>query len=428
MGKKRVVITGLGIVASNATGIDNFTIALRKGQSGIKKIQWLEDLNFGCQIGGIPDISENKYADFLTDKHLEEAGDNVKYISIAGKEAWEDAGFSLPDFDSCDVDYDTGVVIGSGVGSIDVFSDKIFPHINEGHVRKLRSNIAEFTMFSAPGANLSGLFALGNQVTANSSACSTGNESIINAFDRIREGKAQRMLAGSCEIASPYVWGCFDSMRLLSRKSNNEPEKGSRPMSATASGFVPGSGAGIIVLEELNSALSRNAKIYGEILGGFLNSGGQRNGGTMQAPGPNGIQNCITNALKDASVNPYDIDYISGHLSSTMADPLEIKNWCGALNRYGKDFPYINSLKSLTGHGLGAAGTLETIAAILEMYHGFLFPSINCEDPHPNIIQLISPDKIPHNTMENINIEIFAKASFGFGDINSCIIIGKYKN
>ena len=163
-------------------------------------------------------------------------------------------------------------------------------------------------------------------------------------------------------------------------------------MSATACGMVPAAGAGMLMLEELESAIERNAKIYAEISGGFLNSGGQRNGGTMTAPNPEGMIRCIAGALQDANIHADQIDCISGHLSSTMADVLEIKNWKIALKRNKDDFPYINSLKSMTGHCLGAAGAVETIAAVLELKDQFIHPSINCEDLHPEIAALIAPD------------------------------------
>lgn len=428
MDKKRVVITGLGIVAPNGIGVSQFTESLKQGKNAIRKIKELEELNFSCQIGAMPDSFDKDTELFLEKYQYSDAGYNVKYSVVAAKEAWLDAGLLIPEYDSTDVDYDTGVIIGSGVGSADLFQQKIIPFIQSGNVRKLRSHIAEFTMFSAPSANVAGLLALGNKISSNSSACSTGNESIIEGFERIREGKAKRMLVGSSEIPSPYVWGCFDSMRLLSRKFNDNPELGSRPMSETASGFVPSSGGGVLVLEELETALMRNARIYGEIFGSHINCGGQRNGGTMQAPGQIGVQKCLKSAIDDANISPNDIDYISGHLSSTMADPLEIDNWCKTLNRYGDDFPYVNSLKSMIGHCLGAAGTVETISAIIQMHNGFLHPSLNSQNIHPEIIQLISPTKIPQKPMMDVNINIFAKASFGFGDINSCIIIGKFNN
>ncbi|PLX07001.1 MAG: beta-ketoacyl-ACP synthase [Marinilabiliales bacterium] len=425
--RKRVVVTGLGVVASNGTGIDKFLKAIKEGQSGIKFLPELEELNFACQIGGIPDISQTEAQDFFDKYQFTDSGDNVKYSSLAAAEAWKDAGFEIPDPIESETDYDNGVIIGGGVGNIDIFSDKIFPMISEGKVRRLRSNIAEFTMFSAASANISFLLALGNQVSANSSACSTGAESIILGAERIRNGHAKRMIVGSSEIASPYVWGCFDSMRVLCRVYNDTPQQASRPMSSTAAGFVPAAGAGVLLLEDYETAVARNAKIYAEIIGTSLNSGGQRKDGSMQAPGYEGVQRCLKDCIKDADISPNEIDAICGHLSSTMADSREIKNWAESLNRYGDDFPYINSLKSITGHSLGASGTIETIAAILEMHYKFLFPSINCEEINPEIEKLISKDKIPHQLIENIELNTVAKASFGFGDINSCLILKKLK-
>ena len=424
---KRVVITGIGVVASNGTGISNFLSAIRGGKSGIDFLPELRDLNFACQVAGVPDISQAETQEFFDKYHFSESGDNVKYATLAAAEAWLDAGLQIPDPINSDTDFDTGVIIGGGVGNIDIFSERIFPMVANGNVRRLRSNIAEFTMFSAASANISFLLALGNQVSANSSACSTGTESIILGAERIKHGLAKRMVIGSSEIASPYVWGCFDSMRVLCRKYNDTPKAASRPMSSSAGGFVPSAGAGVLVLEEYESAIERNAKIYAEVLGTSINSGGQRKDGSMQAPGSYGVQQCIKNAIIDAKVKSEQIDAICGHLSSTMADPIEIGNWVSALNLSGNKFPYINSLKSMTGHSLGASGTIETIAAVLELHHGFLFPSINCEDLNPEIEKLISPEKIPSKTIENIDLNVIAKASFGFGDINSCIIIGKNK-
>jgi 3-oxoacyl-[acyl-carrier-protein] synthase I len=423
--KKRVVVTGLGVVASNGIGINNFLEAIRSGRSGIKYIPELNDLNFACQIGGIPDITKPEHLDFFSLYQFDDASNNVKYSALAAAEAWRDAGFDLPHPTDSDSDFDTGVIIGGGVGNIDIFSNKIYPLISNGKVKRMRSNIAEFFMFSAPSACVSFLLALGNQVSANSSACSTGAESIILGTERIRQGLAKRMLVGSSEIASPYVWGCFDAMRVLCRTYNEDPEKASRPLSASAAGFVPSAGAGILLLEDYESAIKRNAKIYAEIVGTAINSGGQRKDGTMQAPGTEGVRRCLAQSINEACIKPEEVDYICGHLSSTMADVIEIENWAAVLRRRGANFPYINSLKSLTGHSLGASGSIETIAAILQMHHNFLFPSINCEDVHPKILSIIDPNRIPFKLKEDVSLNITAKASFGFGDINASLILKK---
>ena len=282
-------------------------------------------------------------------------------------------------------------------------------------------------MNSGVSAYLGGKLGLGNQVTTNSSACTTGAESILMGFDRIQSGQANRMLVGSTSDSGPYIWGGFDAMRVCTFKHNTSPEQGSRPMSASASGFVPGSGAGALVLEDLETALQRGAKIYAEVLGGNTNSGGQRGEGTMTAPNSVAVQKCIVDALKNAKVKASEIDAINGHLTATSKDSLEIKNWSEALGRKGNDFPYINSLKSMVGHCLSAAGSVESVAAILQLYHGFVFPNINCEDLHPEISELIEASRIPQ-TLINKELNVIAKASFGFGDVNGCVIFKKYKN
>jgi 3-oxoacyl-(acyl-carrier-protein) synthase len=279
-------------------------------------------------------------------------------------------------------------------------------------------------MSSAPSARIAGVFGIGNQITSNSSACSTGTEAIVEAVLKIRVGWAKRMLAGSTEGPSPYAWGAFDSMRVLSRKFNDQPEKGSRPMSESAGGFVPGAGAGILVLESLESALERKARIYAEIIGVHVNCGGQRNGGSMTAPNPEGVRRCIQGAIQDAQIDPDEIDAINGHLTATYADPHEISNWSMALNRGPQSFPFMNATKSMIGHCLGAAGSIETVAAVLELEGGFLHPSINCEDLHPEIAPF--SDRIVRHCMDYPELRVLAKASFGFGDVNSCLILKKW--
>ncbi|MNL23960.1 3-oxoacyl-[acyl-carrier-protein] synthase 1 [compost metagenome] len=197
-------------------------------------------------------------------------------------------------------------------------------------------------------------------------------------------------------------------------------------MSATASGFVPASGAGALIIEDLESALKRGANIYAEIIGGNVNSGGQRGNGSMTAPNSTAVQRCIIDSLKNADISASDIDAINGHLTATAKDSLEIENWTKALERDKDNFPYINSLKGLTGHCLSAAGSIESVATVLQLHHGFLFGNVNCDDLHPEIATRIDTSKIPLETL-NINLNIIAKASFGFGDVNACIIFKKFE-
>ncbi|WP_033959444.1 beta-ketoacyl-[acyl-carrier-protein] synthase family protein [Psychroserpens jangbogonensis] len=421
--KNRVVITGLGVVAPNGVGIDAFSKAIKKGESGITFHQQLADLNFSCCIGGIPEISEEKKLEYLTPLQLRGFNSSgILYGCIAGIDAWKDAGFSV-DADS-ELDFDSGTVFGTGTSGVEKFREAIYK-LDDNQVKRLGSTVVVQTMTSGISAFLGGILGLGNQVTTNSSACTTGTEAILMGYERIKNGQAKRMLVGSCSDDGPYIWGGFDAMRVMTYKHNDSPEQGSRPMSKSASGFVPGAGAGALVLESLESALDRNATIHAEVLGGNINSGGQRQGGTMTAPNAVAVQRCIKEALSNSNISANQIDTINGHLTATSKDGLEIENWTKALSRKGENFPYINSLKSMVGHCLAAAGSIESVATVLQLKEQFVFPNINCEDVHEEIPVLISEDKIVKQVLHT-ELNIAAKASFGFGDVNGCIIFKRY--
>jgi 3-oxoacyl-(acyl-carrier-protein) synthase len=420
----RVVITGLGVVAPNGTGISSFTEAIKKGKSGIKFLDELKNLNFSCCIGGIPEVTNELKQKYFTPLQLRNFNSSgIIYGCIAGKDAWKDAGLKTSEND--EPDWESGLIFGAGTSGVEKIREAIYK-VDQKQVRRLGSNTLQQTMTSGISAYLNGMIGFGNQVTTNSSACSTGTEAILMAYERIKTGKAKKILAGSTSDHGPYIWGGFDALKVLTFKFNDSPEKGSRPMSASASGFVPGSGAAAMVLESFDDALERGDKIYAEILGGAVNSGGQRGDGTMTAPNSRAVQRCIKEAITNAGIKPEEINAIDGHLTATSKDSLEVKNWAEALQKKGKDFPYINSLKSMTGHCLSASGAIECVASVLEIHEGFLYPSINCEDVHPEIEALIDKEKIPQKLIQSEKLNIIAKASFGFGDVNACIIFKKY--
>ncbi len=422
--KQRVVITGLGVVAPNGVGVNEFTQALKEGKSGITFHQELKDLNFSCQIGGIPNISEDLKSQYFTDLQLRGFNSSgILYGCIAGIDAWKDAGFEMNP--ESKLDYDTGLIFGTGTSGVEKFREAIYK-LDDKQVKRLGSTVVVQTMASGISAYLGGMLGLGNQVTTNSSACTTGTEALLMGFDRIQSGKAKRMLVGSCSDHGPYLWGGFDAMRVMTYKHNENPEQGSRPMSATASGFVPGSGAGALVLESLESALERGAKIYAEVLGGEVNSGGQRQGGTLTAPNAEAVQRCIKKAIKNSGLDASAIEVINGHLTATSKDGLEIENWTKALDKKGNDFPYINSTKSMIGHCLAAAGAIECVASVIQLKEQFVAPNINCEDLHPEIKNLISSERIPIKKIE-LDFNVLAKASFGFGDVNACLIFKRFE-
>ena len=419
----RVVITGLGVVAPNGVNIASFTSALRQGISGIQFFQHLKDSAMGCCVAGVPMNFDNsilrKYLNPGAFKSLRST--TIKYALAAAIEAWTNAGFEVI---GNDIDPDTGCIFGNGVCDVDHMRYAIGMFEN-GDIQKLGVRHIEQLMSSGSSAYIGGLLGLGNQVTANSSACSTGTEAVVMAFEKIQSGNAKRMIAGSCEASSPYIWAVFDAMRVLNRNHNDNPTAASRPMSIDSAGFVPGSGAGALILEELETAIKRNAIIYGEVVSGFVNSGGHRNGGSMTAPSSASVRTCIETTIHKSGIHPREIDLICGHLTGTTADKLEIANWSVALNRSGKNFPPINTSKSLTGHCISATGSIECVAAILQMDNNFIQPNLNCDIIQPEILEIIDEECIVRQPTNKV-INTVIKANFGFGDVNSCVIFKKY--
>ncbi len=420
----RVVITGLGVVSPNGVGIPAFLHSIRNGVSGVRFVPQYEELRFNCQVAGQPVFEWDQLKNYIPETTFH----GLKAIGIgygikAALDAWTDAGISI---DSELPRWETGCIFGSSVGDTEVVKN-VITKVDGKEARKLGSRIVEQIMISGITAYLSGRLALGNRTITNSAACATGTQAILMGYEYIKHGFARRMLVGSAEYVDSYIFGTFDSMRVLARKFNHHPEQASRPMSSSACGFVPGSGAGALILEDLDFALARNATIYAEIVGGSTNSGGQRGGGSMTAPGSEGIIKCISDALINSNISPRSIDLIGGHLTATAADALEIRNWSLALDRKGDDFPLINSLKSMIGHCLSAAGSIEAVAAVLQITHQFVHPNINLEDVNPEILKMVSVDKLP-TTMVKKEINTVAKANFGFGDVNACLIFSKYNH
>lgn len=421
--KRRVVVTGLGIAAPNGVGIEKFEAAVKNGKSGIRFHQELADLNFSCQLGGKPEVSDDKLKEYFTPLQLRGLNSSgIIYGVIAGTDACKDAGIVWENNDK--PDWNSGIIFGTGLLGVDKFREAIHL-IDEGKTRRLGSTSVIQTMASGISAYLGGILGFGNQVTTNSSACTTGTEAVIMGYERIAAGKANRMLVGSCSDHGPYIWGGFDAMRILPGNYNDNPEEASRPMSANAAGFVPGSGAGALLLEDYESAKARGTKIYAEVLGGEINSGGQRSGGSMTAANNEAVQRCIKGAIKNSNISAKDIDVINGHLTATTRDPDEIENWITALGRSGDNFPFINSLKGMTGHCLSASGSIECVASVLQIKNDYIFGNVNLEPLHPEILEMIPSVKIPSKTIKN-PVNILAKASFGFGDVNGVVIFKKY--
>jgi 3-oxoacyl-(acyl-carrier-protein) synthase len=423
--KKRVVITGMGVVAPNAVGVSAFAKALQEQTSGLRFDLQLKELNFGCQVSGTPQITEELLAKNFTPLQLRGLkASGLVYGVIAGKEAFMDAGLEIAGSEKAIAGM--GIIFGTGQSGGEKFREAIHL-IDEGKVRRLGSTSVIQTMTSGISAWLAGELGCGNMVTSNSSACCTGTEAFLMGYERIAAGKATQMLVGSTSDSGPYIWGGFDAMRILPTKYNDDPENASRPLSKDAAGFVPGSGAGAFILESLESAQNRGVPIYGEILGGAINSGGHRGDGSMTAPNGKAVQDCIQLALLDAGIESEEIDAINGHLTATSKDAFEVRNWSEALNRKGNNFPFINTFKSYIGHCLAAAGSVELVGTLLQFREQKVYGNSNISDLHPEITDLIHPNCVPLRS-KKVGIDILAKASFGFGDVNACVILKKYTN
>ena len=421
----RVVITGIGVVAPNALGAVDFEVALKEGRSGIRFFEASQSLNFRCQIGGVPIITDDYKARYFDDYYQNKLENKaIIYACLAGLEAWENAGLG---HHKDSIDFDSGMIMGSGALGMDSSNKAVFSKILEGNVKRLGSRAIPESMSSGGAAYLNQILGLGNRVLSNSSACITGTESVLLGYEHLKSGKAKRMLCGSTEGDGVFIWGAFDAMRILTSDSNEDPINGSRPMCNSSVGFVPGGGSGAMVLETLESAQSRGAKIYAEILSANVNSGGLRDGGSMTAPNSNAVIRCMKNSLHEAKVPSDEIDLISGHLTGTKGDATEIKNWKKALGGTQDQFPLINTPKSMIGHCIAGAGSIELVATLLQMEKSFVHGNYNIKGIHPDITEEIPVSSIPVQTVyKEINTAI--KANFGFGDLNCSIVLRKWQD
>ena len=418
MKNRRVVVTGLGVVAPNGIGVPDFLSALQNGKSGIRYFQQLKDLGFSCCIGGQPDLSQD-----IIDKNFtktEQRGliaSGIHYGVIAGLEAYKNAGLDLNE----SRDPELGICFGTGILGVDKFREAIHK-IDAGDVRRLGSTSVIQTMASGISAFLNQKLKAGNQVTTNSSACITGTEALIQGYRHIKNGEAERMLTGSCSDHGPYVWGGFDAMRILEYRYNDQPELAAAPFSDRAKGFVPSSGSGALVLESMESAEKRNAPILAEIIGTSINSGGMTDDGSMTAANSEAVIECIQKAICEADISPSKIDLINGHFTGTKGDVKEAQNWQKALQCKADKMPYFNSTKGMIGHALAASGSIELVGCVLQMQHHFVHGNLNAYPLNEELASSIPADKIPKNSMDK-SINYLAKASFGFGDVNACVVL-----
>ncbi len=432
--RKRIVVTGLGVVAPNGIGLAAFRAALKSGRSGITRHEQLKELNFAAQIGGAPPIDEDAILKVIPSADYHKLNEPMIYAALAAVECARMSGEEidlLKGYQDGHADWQTGAIIGSGIGGMDTMFEELGPVMAEAAAAEagrgtsaMGTDIVPKVMASSVSVTVGKLLGTGGQTSSNSSACNTGTEAIFEAWKHLQLGFAESMYAGGAEGTHYGIWAGFDAMRdVLCSKFNDTPEKGSQPMGAGACGFVPSGGAGVLRLETLERAQTRGAKILCELVGAYCNSGGQRDGGTMTFPNAEGVVRCIRRVLDDSGVSGSEIGLINGHLTSTAADPREVGSWRKALGLEPKDFPLIQSTKSMIGHCLGAAGAIESIAVVDQLAGNYVHPSINCEDVHPQIREV--EKSIPHRGLDR-KLQYIIKASFGFGDVNGCLLFKRW--
>ena len=404
--RRRVVITGIGVVSPIGNNQKEVKDSLFYNKSGISFSKDYYDLGFRSHIHG--DININ-FEDFLDKKDLRFMGDGAAYTAIAMKEAIQDANLN----DELISNPLTGLIAGAG-GPSTINLLKSFDITRDKGPKRVGPFMVPKCMSSSISACLSTMFKIKGLNYSITSACSTSAHCIGVGVDNIKYGNQNIVFAGGGEELDWTLSVLFDSMGALSSKYNNTPQKASRPYDANRDGFVIAGGGGIVVLEEYEHAKKRGAKIYGEVLGHFANSDGH----DMVAPSGEGAVRCMANALKNTDLR---IDYINAHGTSTpVGDVQEIEAIKEVFSSKGY-LPKITSTKSLTGHSLGATGVHEAIYTLIMMNDNFISGSSNIETPDP-IIENID---IPRETIENININTALSNSFGFGGTNATLIFSK---
>lgn len=411
--KKRVVITGLGAITPVGIGKDEFWQSLISGVSGIGPITRFDASDYTTQIAGeVKNFEPSQYIDKKEAKRMDRF---TQFAVAATKMALEDAKIDLDREDRSRI----GTYIGTGIGGIETLHDqfKVLFEKGPGRISPFFVPMMIANMASGQASITYGLQGPNSCVVT---ACATGTNSIGDAFKVIQRGDADVMVAGGTEAAvSPAAVAGFCSMKALSTR-NDEPTKASRPFDKDRNGFVMGEGAGVVILESLEHALARGAHIYAEIAGYGYNADAFH----ITAPAPEGAQaaKCMAMAIEDAGLKTIDVDYVNAHGTST---PLNDKNESLAIKGLFGEHAYkmaVSSIKSMTGHLLGAAGGIECIATALTIANGIIPPTINYETQDADL----DLDYVPNKAREQ-KVDVAISNSFGFGGHNATILLKKYQ-
>jgi len=412
MDKRRVVVTGLGLITPLGIGVGKSWEGLIQGRSGIRRITHFDATSFPTQIAG--EVHGFNPEEYIEIKEIKKMDRFIHFGIAAAAMAMEDSGLKIDENNAPRV----GVYVGAGMGGL--------PAIEHYHKVLLEKGPRKITPFFIPmliinlaAGQISIRFGAKGPNSAPATACATGSHAIGDAFKVIQRGDADAMIAGGTEsVITAMGIGGFNAMKALSTR-NNEPEKASRPFDRDRDGFVMGEGAGIVILEELRHAQQRGAQIYAELIGYGLT--GDAYHITSPAPGGEGAARCMEMAIRDAGISPSEVGYINAHGTSTKhGDELEtlaIKNVFG-------DHAYelsVSSTKSMTGHLLGAAGGVEAVISVLSIHHKLMPPTINLDNPDEGC----DLDYVAHKARPAA-VGCALSNSFGFGGTNACLLFKKF--
>lgn len=411
---RRVVVTGVGLVTPLGTGTNNTWENLIAGKSGIRRISYFdaEAKGMACTIAGeVPDFDPEQY---INRKDARKMDQFIQFGVAASMMALEQSGLVIDEGNAERV----GVAVGAGIGGL-VTIEKTMRAYDAGGARKISPFFIPQTIINMTSGWVSMMSGAKGPNVATVTACATGTHAIGDAFEIIARGAADAMIAGGTEscICELGVGG-FSAARALSTR-NDEPERASRPWDKDRDGFVMGEGAGVLVLESLESAKARGAVILAEVIGYGMS--GDAYHMTSPSPGGEGGGRCMKAAMKRAAINPEDVDYINAHGTSTPAgDVAETQGIKSVFGDHAKKL-MVSSSKSMTGHLLGAAGGIEAAFSVLAVHHGIVPPTINLDNQDSEC----DLDYVPHEARQ-ANIKVAISNSFGFGGTNASVIVRKF--
>ena len=413
--KKRIVITGMGIVSCFGTDTKEFYQSLLEGKSGIGPIKGFPVEEYPTRFAG--EINDFDPGEYMDKKQARRVDPFIRYTMYAGKRALEDAGLTGEAFEKLDKTK-CGILVGSGMGGMHVLYDGIQTILEKGH-KRLTPFFIPYIITNMGGALLAIDTGFMGPNYSVSTACATANYAMYSAAEHIRKGEADVMLCGGAESSiNPLGLSGFVAIKALSTR-NDSPEKASRPFDKNRDGFVMGEGCGVLVLESLEHALARGAPILAEYLGGAISCDAHHI--TDPDKEGKGVRLSIENALKDAGIEKERVNYINAHATATLGG--DLAEAAAIKGAFGEHAPHIkiNATKSMTGHCLGAAAGIEAVATIQAIQTGKIHPTINLEDPEEAVKGLDIVTKA-----EDHKIDVALSNSFGFGGHNSALLFAPY--